>query len=105
MPPDSDKARRCALKLGLAMHDPLRMPGSGAVGAALWACTVAAMAAGCASPSDDIHLAPIVSHLSLAGGADETEMLAGALRYVRDEPGGPRRQWELHPLVCYDDNG
>jgi hypothetical protein len=61
----------------------------------------------CASLSDDVHLAPLYSRVSLAGGADEVSALAGAVRVVRDRPGAPVRQWELHPFVCRDfaDNG
>jgi hypothetical protein len=73
--------------------------------AALLALPLAALsssALSCASLSSDVHLAPVISHLSLAGGADEVEALAGAVRVVRPRPGAAVREWELHPLVCRD---
>jgi hypothetical protein len=76
----------------------------GAVARALALLSAAGLAA-CASLSDDVHLAPLVSHLSLAGGADEHEALAGAVRVLRDAPGAGVREWELHPLVCREHTG
>jgi hypothetical protein len=61
------------------------------------------LGAGCASPRDDVHLAPLYSHLSTAGGEDEHEALGGVLRTRRERPDGKLREWELHPLVCRDE--
>lgn len=64
----------------------------------------AALASGaCASLSDDVHLAPLVSHVSVAGGADELELLGGAIKIKRRAPGEAVNEWELHPFVCHDE--
>ncbi len=63
---------------------------------------IAAVAAGlasCASPSGDIALAPLVSHVSRAGGGREVEALAGAVRLRRETPTSPIGEWALRPLV------
>src|SRR5687767_10267090 len=53
---------------------------SRATGLAGAACLVIACAAGCAGPGRDVHLAPLYSNLSTAGGGREVEALAGVMR-------------------------
>jgi hypothetical protein len=110
---DAGAGPEAPLKPALDFPDPLLMGGQGerilaalrALSGALRELAALACAASCASLSSDVHLSPLVSHLSLAGGADEVEGLAGAVRVVRDAPGAPVREWELHPIVCHDDLG
>ncbi len=71
--------------------------------APLWAGLATLLASGCASSGSDVNLAPLYSHLSTAGGEDEHEVLGGIGRTLHERPGGRRKEWELHPLVCRDE--
>lgn len=76
-----------------------------AAGLAALASCASILFASCASTSDDVHLAPLVSHLSTAGGEEQWEALGGVWRTRRTAPGSDVVEWELHPLVCHDELG
>lgn len=80
---------------------PRRACGSAPILGAL----LAWLAPSCANLADDIHLAPLYSNLSSAGGGRESEALAGAIKVKRPRPYDPVNEWELHPLVCRDELG
>ncbi len=61
-----------------------------------------ALCSACAGFADDIHLAPLYTNISSAGGGRETEVLAGIGRVVRRTPMSDVSEWELHPLLCHD---
>lgn len=54
---------------------------------------------GCVAPDADLHLAPLYTHISRAGGGTEDEALAGILRWRRKTPKSPVGEWALRPLV------
>lgn len=81
------------------------MRGAGRSGRAARAFVLALCAAvlpACVSFTDDIHLAPLYTRISTAGGACETEAFAGIVRTVRPDYWSEVSEWELHPLVCQD---
>ncbi len=65
--------------------------------AAAAALALAALAPGCAL-GGDVHLAPVVSHLSTAGGGREVEAAAGFLRFRRPRPDEPWNEFAARPL-------
>ncbi len=82
-----------------------RARGGWSLAATVLAGALAVLSAGCASYSDDLHLAPLVSNLSSAGGGREIEALAGALKVKRARPFDPAHEWEVHPLICHEEHG
>lgn len=58
-----------------------------------------ASAASCAGPGQDVHVAPLYSNLSTAGGGREVEGLAGALRIRYATPEGPWTSTAFRPLA------
>jgi hypothetical protein len=65
------------------------------------ALAAALLLAGCASLRSERHLAPLYSHLSLAGGGEELESLGGALRMRRLRRDGPIDEWGVRPLFIH----
>lgn len=55
--------------------------------------------AGCAGLQRDIHLAPLYTNISTAGGGREVEALFGVLRIRRPSPREPVNEWALRPLI------
>lgn len=72
---------------------------------AVAAALAAGLSGACASTADDIHLAPLYSHLSTAGGEAELELGGGIWRTRRRTPNSEVVEWELHPIVCHDELG
>lgn len=54
----------------------------------------------CVTRGQDLHLSPLYSSLSSAGGGREVEALAGVVRVRRPAPDAPISQWALRPLVA-----
>jgi hypothetical protein len=67
----------------------------------------AAFLSGCATFEEDVHLSPLFSNLSTAGGGREVEALAGSIRVRRPLPSADVNEWAWRPLVSkkYEDNG
>lgn len=53
----------------------------------------------CVASGDDLHLAPIYSSISRAGGGREIEAIAGAVRIRRPAPGAEVNEWALRPFI------
>ncbi len=66
---------------------------------ALWLASIAGLA-GCATGRTEIHLAPLFTEVSVAGGDSEVEALGGAVLTRRD-PLGRMNYWALRPLVSW----
>lgn len=66
---------------------------------ALAVSCLALCASGCVTYDQELHLAPVWSDLSMAGGGREREAVAGAIRENRPAPGEPWVRWSLRPLV------
>ena len=67
---------------------------------ALILVAVAVGASSCASFQQDLHLAPLYSNLSMAGGGREVELVAGAVRTRRPTPNADVNQWALRPFIA-----
>ncbi len=78
-----------------SLPGPLLRGRSRAVLLTLCCCT----SSGCATFAQDVHLAPLFSNLSMAGGGRELEAVAGAVRVRHASPEAPWRDWALRPLV------
>ncbi|MFT7678473.1 MAG: hypothetical protein ACI8QC_002466 [Planctomycetota bacterium] len=55
----------------------------------------------CAGSRSEIHVAPVYSRLSMAGGDTESEALGGALVTRRDGATNKLKYWALKPLVSW----
>lgn len=75
--------------------------------AGLLAVLVALFASSCATYGHDIALAPVWTNISTAGGGNEIEAIAGAVRVRRKRPAGPLHDWALRPFVkeTFEENG
>jgi hypothetical protein len=91
-------AKSESLRAVLWLHLPWRVAGARAL-VRSFLCALAALGAGCASLGSDVHLAPLYSTLSTAGGGRELELLGGAFQLKRARPDGPVREWSVRPLV------
>lgn len=60
--------------------------------------------AGCVSFEGELHLSPLYSDLSTAGGGREREALAGAVRENLPAPDAPWSRWSVRPLVTKSRN-
>lgn len=67
---------------------------------ALLVSVAATLASACASFANDVHLSPLFSSLSTAGGGVEVEALAGAVVVHRPSPAADIDHWHLRPLWC-----
>src|SRR5688572_10173811 len=68
-------------------------------GLAVAAWLALALAASCAGPSRDVHLSPLYSNLSTAGGGREMEALAGVMRVRYPTPAGDWKSAAFRPLA------
>ncbi len=69
---------------------------------ARWAAALALVFLfGCASPRSERHLAPLFTHLSVAGGDTEIELAGGAIQMRWDAGGGALNYWSLRPLYSW----
>ena len=71
----------------------------------VWAALCLALGAtGCVTYDQEIHLAPLWSDLSMAGGGREREAAAGAIRENLPAPDERWVRWSLRPLVTKSRN-
>jgi hypothetical protein len=61
------------------------------------------LAASCATLDEDVHLSPLFSNLSKAGGGREIEALAGAVRIGRPTVGSAANEFLFRPIACHYD--
>jgi len=66
---------------------------------ALALLAIVACLTGCVALDQDLHLSPLYSNLSSAGGGREVEALAGVVRVRRPTPHAAVNEWALRPLV------
>lgn len=78
---------------------PLTRSPTGGVARALALMLLVLAAAGCVTYDQDLHLSPLYSDLSTAGGGREREALAGAVRRNQPAPDARWNRWSLRPLV------
>jgi len=65
---------------------------------------LALAAASCVTYGEELHLAPLFSDLSTAGGGREREALAGVVRENMPAPDAPWSRWSLRPLLTKSRN-
>jgi len=89
------------------MHRLAPRARSRAFGLAVAACLALACGSGCAGPGSDVHVAPLYSNLSTAGGGREVEALAGIMRVRYPTPDGAWKSTAFRPLASRErlDNG
>ncbi|MFT5284076.1 MAG: hypothetical protein ACI8TQ_000227 [Planctomycetota bacterium] len=86
------------LDLGVLLRaDQLASPGIRLLALLLLGCF-----SSCVSSDADIHLAPLYTRLSSAGGGTKSEALFGAVIAERDRHDGPLDAWALRPLVGWE---
>ena len=89
------------------MGQSVGQPKGTAIGArnlALWmgcALVICGALTGCAGPRSERHLAPLFTHLSLAGGDTEIELAGGALQMRFEAGGGPMNYWAFRPFYSW----
>ncbi len=66
-----------------------------------WLCLVLFLFPGCAGPGTERHLAPLYTHLSLAGGDSEIELAAGAVQVRFDSFTDKVNYWSFRPLYSW----
>src|SRR5262245_48734970 len=65
---------------------------------------LALCAAGCVTYDQELHVSPLWSDLSTAGGGREREGLAGVVRHNQPAPDARWSRWSLRPLVTKSRN-
>lgn len=78
-------------------HPSVSRPGLRLRGALL--ALAATALGGCATFKEDVHISPLFSNLSSAGGGREVEALAGIVRVRYPQHDGTWNQWMLRPLA------